>query len=68
MTNRLIVCFDGTWNRPDNNPDLAARVETNVCRFRDAIPTGKLPGGDVQNKWYDTGVGTNPGRYRLRAA
>jgi uncharacterized protein (DUF2235 family) len=59
MTNRLIVCFDGTWNRPDNNPDLAARVETNVCRFCNAIPTGKLPGGDVQKKWYDTGVGTN---------
>jgi uncharacterized protein (DUF2235 family) len=59
MTTRLIVCFDGTWNRPDTNVDLAARVETNVCRFYEAIPSGKLPGGDVQQKWYDTGVGTN---------
>ncbi|MBV8131418.1 MAG: DUF2235 domain-containing protein [Alphaproteobacteria bacterium] len=59
MTNRLVVCFDGTWNRPDKNSDLAARVETNVCRFYEAIPSGKLPGGDVQKKWYDTGVGTN---------
>jgi uncharacterized protein (DUF2235 family) len=59
MTTRLIVCFDGTWNRPDINPDLGARVETNVCRFYEAILSGKLPGGDIQKKWYDTGVGTN---------
>jgi uncharacterized protein (DUF2235 family) len=59
MANRLIVCFDGTWNRPDNNPDLQDRMETNVCRFYEAIPSGKLPAGDVQKKWYDTGVGTN---------
>jgi uncharacterized protein (DUF2235 family) len=59
MTNRLIVCFDGTWNKPDNNLDLAARIETNVCRFYESILTGKLPTGDIQKKWYDTGVGTN---------
>jgi uncharacterized protein (DUF2235 family) len=59
MTTRLIVCFDGTWNRPDNNADLAARVETNVCRFYESIPSGKASGGDVQQKWYDKGVGTN---------
>lgn len=59
MTTRLAVCFDGTWNRPDSNTALAARVETNVCRFFEAIPSGKLPGGDIQKKWYDAGVGTN---------
>ncbi|MBV9375086.1 MAG: DUF2235 domain-containing protein [Alphaproteobacteria bacterium] len=59
MALRLIVCFDGTWNRPDNNSDLTARVETNVCRFYESILNGKVPGGDLQQKWYDSGVGTN---------
>src|SRR5215471_10139231 len=59
MTTRLIVCFDGTWNRPDGNPDLSARVETNVCRFYEATVGGELPRGDIQKKWYDAGVGTN---------
>ena len=59
MTTRLIVCFDGTWNRPDPSAVLAARVETNVCRFYEATLSGTLSGGDVQKKWYDTGVGTN---------
>jgi uncharacterized protein (DUF2235 family) len=59
MTTRLVVCFDGTWNRPDPNVDPAARIETNVCRFYEAIRNGNLEGGDIQKKWYDTGVGTN---------
>src|SRR6266478_5723142 len=59
MTTRLIVCFDGTWNRPDTNRDPTAQVETNGCRFYEAIPIRRLSGGDVQRKWYDTGVGTN---------
>ncbi|MBV9686387.1 MAG: DUF2235 domain-containing protein, partial [Alphaproteobacteria bacterium] len=59
MALRLIVCFDGTWNRPDNNSDLTARIETNVCRFYESIVSGKVPGGDLQQKWYDSGVGTN---------
>jgi uncharacterized protein (DUF2235 family) len=60
MTTRLVVCFDGTWNRPDaNDVDPTAQVETNVCRFYEATLSGKLPGGDSQKKWYDTGVGTN---------
>ena len=59
MTTRLIVCFDGTWDRPDPNTDPAARIESNVCRFYEATFSGKLPGGDIQKKWYDSGVGTN---------
>ena len=59
MAKRLIVCFDGTWNRPDNNSDVTKRVETNVVRLYDSIVQGALPDGAVQTKWYDTGVGTN---------
>jgi uncharacterized protein (DUF2235 family) len=59
MTTRLLVCFDGTWDRPDSNADPAKRVETNVCRFYEAVVAGKTDAGAVQKKWYDTGVGTN---------
>jgi uncharacterized protein (DUF2235 family) len=59
MTTRLVVCFDGTWNRPDPNADPTARVETNVCRFYEATLNGRLPGGAIQKKWYDSGVGTD---------
>ena len=59
MTTRLVVCFDGTWNRQDDNPDPASRVETNVCRFYETIPNGTLPDGTLQKKWYDPGVGTD---------
>src|SRR5690242_5893461 len=59
MLRRLIVCFDGTWNRPDNDSDIMKRVETNVVRLYESIVQGTLPDGTTQSKWYDTGVGTN---------
>lgn len=60
MAARLILCFDGTWDRPDNKSDAAERVESNVCRFHESVVSGNIPAdGSFQNKWYDTGVGTN---------
>jgi uncharacterized protein (DUF2235 family) len=59
MVTRLVLCFDGTWNRPSSNEDPTARVETNVVRFYDAVPHGPQHDGSVQTKWYDTGVGTD---------
>jgi uncharacterized protein (DUF2235 family) len=59
MTLRLIVCFDGTWNRPDPDLDPLERVETNVCRLYESVSTGTLADGSTQQKWYDPGVGTN---------
>lgn len=59
MVTRLILCFDGTWDRPDNGADTATRVESNVCRFYESVENGILPNGAVQKKWYGTGVGTN---------
>ena len=53
MATRLIVCFDGTWNRPDP----VTGFETNVCRFYESVPSGTLPNGDNQQKWYEPGVG-----------
>jgi uncharacterized protein (DUF2235 family) len=55
---RLVVCFDGTWNRPaDENLPPDAQVETNVRRFYESVSDGG-PDGVTQVKWYDEGVGT----------
>jgi uncharacterized protein (DUF2235 family) len=59
MVTRLVLCFDGTWDRPSANTDPAKRVESNVVRFYDAILNGKRPDGSEQKKWYETGVGTD---------
>ena len=58
MLTRLIVCFDGTWDRPSADADPLQRVETNVVRFYDSVLHGTQADGAVQIKWYDTGVGT----------
>jgi uncharacterized protein (DUF2235 family) len=57
MRARLVLCFDGTWNKPDeeNRPDQ--QVETNVRRFYEAV-RGQAPDGTRQIKWYGAGVGT----------
>jgi uncharacterized protein (DUF2235 family) len=59
MVTRLVLCFDGTWDRPSLNAAPAERVETNVVRFYDSVPNGTQADGSVQKKWYDTGVGTD---------
>ena len=55
---RIVICFDGTWNRPADEA-LAAdqRVETNVCRFYESV-RAQSADGTKQVKWYDEGVGT----------
>lgn len=55
MTTRLILCFDGTWNRPDP----VTGFETNVCRFYESVPAGNVAGGNTQKKWYEPGVGSD---------
>jgi uncharacterized protein (DUF2235 family) len=56
---RIVLCFDGTWNKPaDENLRAADQVETNVCRFYKSIEELGADGAR-QMKWYDEGVGTN---------
>ena len=56
MAKRLIVCSDGTWNRPDQRSGGAIRP-TNVVKVWRAIERFAL--GEVrQVKFYDEGVGT----------
>ena len=55
---RLIVCLDGTWDRPSHDTDPLQRIETNVVRFRQSVRDGAQADGSVQTAYYDTGVGT----------
>jgi uncharacterized protein (DUF2235 family) len=55
---RIVICFDGTWNKPaDEALPANQRVETNVCRFYESIKAQSAD-GIKQIKWYDEGVGT----------
>lgn len=56
---RIIICFDGTWNKPaDEALPAEQQVETNVRRFFEAVAeTGA--DGMKQVKWYDEGVGSH---------
>ncbi|WP_026181531.1 DUF2235 domain-containing protein [Thioalkalivibrio sp. ALJ7] len=54
MTRRIVICADGTWNRPEE--DIESDVPTNVLRLARAIaPTDAA--GDPQQVFYDWGVG-----------
>jgi uncharacterized protein (DUF2235 family) len=56
---RIVLCFDGTWNRPaDEALPPEQQVETNVRRFYKAVSDSGLD-GVAQVKWYDEGVGTH---------
>jgi uncharacterized protein (DUF2235 family) len=55
---RIVLCFDGTWNKPaDENLAAEEQVETNVCRFYRSVKEAGAD-GHQQLKWYDEGVGT----------
>jgi len=55
MKKRIVICADGTWNRPEE--DLRRDVPTNVLRLARAIkPLGR--GGIPQQVFYDWGVGS----------
>ncbi|MEP7092119.1 MAG: DUF2235 domain-containing protein [Nocardioidaceae bacterium] len=53
MTKRLVVCCDGTWNRPDS-----AHI-TNVEKIARTISTETTPDGVQQQVIYLSGVGTS---------
>jgi uncharacterized protein (DUF2235 family) len=59
MSQRLILCFDGTWQKADANADPDKRRATNVVRFYDAVTEGPVDEGVTQTKWYDEGLGTH---------
>src|SRR5574341_1342272 len=55
---RIVLCFDGTWNKPaDEALPSDQQVETNVRRFYESVKDRGAE-GTQQVKWYDEGVGT----------
>src|SRR5882724_4652385 len=54
MPRKLVVCMDGTWNKPGQE-DQNVKTQTNVLKLRDAL--AKLPD---QITGYFEGVGANP--------
>jgi uncharacterized protein (DUF2235 family) len=56
MSKRIVICADGTWNRPEK--DSGKEFPTNVLRLARAIkPVDK--DGISQQVFYDWGVGSN---------
>ena len=55
MTKRLVVCCDGTWNRPDQRAGSAA--PTNVTKIALGVPPEDDDGAS-QLLYYQQGVGT----------
>jgi uncharacterized protein (DUF2235 family) len=53
MRKRLVVCCDGTWNRPDS------AIVTNVEKIARTISTRETDDGVHQQVLYLSGVGTN---------
>ena len=55
MVKRLVICADGTWNRPEE--DLQKDVPTNVLRMARAIRP-LAADGKPQHVFYDWGIGS----------
>ena len=60
MTRRIVVCADGTWNRPEE--DVESDMPTNVLRMARAIAASDAQ-GDPQQVFYDWGVGSYHARF-----
>ena len=59
MAKRIVLCFDGTWNTPDEGDADKISSETNVVRFHRSVVQGVAPDGVEQRSHYYKGVGTN---------
>lgn len=59
MAGRIVICADGTWNRPEE--DVETDTPTNVLRMARAIRPFD-DGGQPQQVFYDWGVGSYHGR------
>ena len=55
MMKRIIICADGTWNKPEEN--LEKDFPTNVLKFSRAIKPVDSK-GVAQTVFYDWGIGS----------
>lgn len=56
MMKRIILCFDGTWNTPNDHSDVESGANTNVRKLYNSIP-GQDQHGIKQHAHYIPGVG-----------
>ena len=54
MRKRIVVCADGTWNRPEKDPE---DIATNVLRLARAVQP-IADDGTPQQVFYDWGIGS----------
>lgn len=57
MAKNIVICTDGTWNRPDQK-DRGRVVPSNVVKMARAVSDKGKRGDRDQIYYYDTGVGT----------
>ncbi|MGY2259680.1 DUF2235 domain-containing protein [Pseudomonas sp. SDO55104_S430] len=58
MPKKILVAFDGTWNLPDQAPEIDGDSSTNVVKLQEAV-LPKHTDGTVQKTIYVPGVGTD---------
>ena len=57
MPKRIVICADGTWNKPDQK-DRGQVCPSNVAKMAASIAS-RGSDGSLQMVYYDKGVGTN---------
>ena len=63
MPKKIVLCFDGTWNEPDDNTNVTKIFRSIEGEDRSPEKVGRAAehlGGETI-KWYDKGVGTKFG-------
>ena len=55
MSKNIVICLDGTWNKPDERPH-EENEETNVRNLWELLEKDEP---DKQRVYYDTGVGSH---------
>jgi len=63
MSKKIVVCSDGTWNKPDQKKD-DQYSPSNVVKFARAVLPESTK-GETQIVFYDPGVGTSGGLDRI---
>lgn len=65
MGKKLVICFDGTWNKPDDSAASDEQVESNVRRIYEAVDLEAHDEArkDESCKYYHKGVGTTGNKW-----
>ena len=61
---RLVLCFDGTWNTPDQRDRGGVPTASNVTKFAMTVRPADAE-GTAQRVYYHTGLGTGRGLDRI---